>query len=246
MSGKRGRPTNASKRTPIPDNEFNIAGDNLFGNNRSATDSDAGPAIFTISESTAGSTEPVGSATDTGDTGTFATGGDAAPKRGRPPGKAKTQVDLAGIEQFLTGIHGMLSGITQIPEIAMTNDAAKEIAKNYVALCQYYPSLAIPPKQAAIANFAACVGMTYGGMFFAYKLRRSMEAPKPKQAPRQGPIPQQTPPQSMTQQQTQVNGGNIVQERQDISKEARTANIPGVGTVEFPADSPLISGKNFN
>ena len=69
----------------------------------------------------------------------------------------------------------MLAAYTQVPELAMEQKEAEEIAKAAGDVMRHYP-VDIAPKAVDWAAFMICVGTAYGSRFAAYRLRMRAEA----------------------------------------------------------------------
>jgi len=124
--------------------------------------------------------------------------------------------------------------------MGMDNTEAKELAKAYADVAAFYPALRLADNVTAMLNFGSVVAIVYGSKITAYKWRRSMEksASKAQQqnTQRHDAALAASPP-------TQANGSAPQDKPRIVPDEARKGEIPGVGTIEFPADHPLMGGR---
>lgn len=108
-------------------------------------------------------------------------------KRGRPPGSknkanlsapkpaaatAPKQVALSvdGVSAILFSIHGMLAGITRVPELALDDKESKQLAAAIAEVGKHY-DLTADPKMVAWANLTMTCAALYGSRFVAIKFR---------------------------------------------------------------------------
>lgn len=105
-------------------------------------------------------------------------------RRGRPPGsKNKTgktaspvRLDIAGVEQVLLSIHGMLALLTKAEEWEIDEKEAARMAAAFERVSQHYPALAkISPKTIDHMNFASVLGGVYGTRIIAMFAKKSAE-----------------------------------------------------------------------
>lgn len=196
----------------------------------------------------AGHTEPVGSAGD-GDShnGTVSDPGNGKRGRGRPRGSTNTKkpgafnISVSGIEKLLLGIHETLYRFTGAPELELKADDAKQLAEAYRDVALHYPTLALDDKTAAVLNMIGVSAGVYGTRLAAFRLRMWMQHEATKGS-KPAPVPQ---PVKAADHAPGMNGnapGAPVITPKVPDKEIRTGEIAGVGTVEFPADHPLVRG----
>lgn len=123
----------------------------------------------------------------------------------------------------------------------MEKEEAREISLAYSDVAKFYPALAMPPHVAAITTFASIIAVNYGARIMAFKMRRSMEKRRmPVQAaPQPAPV---TMPHNPAQPPNPETGE--IDRKPVLTKDIRTGEIPGVGTIEFPSDHPLLKGGN--
>lgn len=162
-----------------------------------------------------------------------------ARRRGRPPG---ARVNVSGMEQLLFGIHTTLFKATGVPEFEISQDEAHAIAEAYAEVCKHYEVFNIDPKHAAIVNFGSTVSIVYGSRFISWRARQTPRRARPTPQPEQQTAPF-VPPQPVTAEQ--VNGIPIDPRTAPPPKptaEIRTGEIPGVGSIVFGEDHPLVSG----
>lgn len=121
----------------------------------------------------------------------------------------------------------------------MEETEAREISKAYADVAEYYPSMKMNGETAAVLNFVAIVSVNYGARFMAYRLRTKAERAKQvsgRETPiHSTPVP---PPPTFTTQPSPAP----MTEKPVMTKEVRTGEIPGVGSIEFPANHPLMGG----
>lgn len=141
-----------------------------------------------------------------------ATGTDASPgtgtdsgtrKRGRPPG-SKNKANLSikpqptrtaplsvdGVSAILFSIHGMLAGVTRVPELKLDDAESKQLASAIAEVAKHY-DLTADPKMVAWTNLAMTAGAIYGTRMVAIGMRKKTEAKKsqPKPAPENNVFP---------------------------------------------------------
>jgi hypothetical protein len=230
----------------------NIAGNNTDANNsNSKTESIADLGAIDPSAVDAGFTDPVQGPQTPESTIEPSTGETvAAPRRGRPPGSStKSRLNISGVETCLLGIHQTLSFAFGVPEIAMNEPEAKQLAEAYANVAQHYPVLQLPDKQLALVNFGSTLAIIYGAKYAAYKMRVAMSRPHVVQPIRQQPVrttgtgaTTNPPPNEFVAPAGQpANGVDLTQKTATpVPLELRTGTIPGVpGEVVFPEDHPL-------
>jgi hypothetical protein len=114
---------------------------------------------------------------------------------GKPDAPRKTQkapqaaVSIGGIESILYSIHLFASSV--VPEAALDEDEAKELAKAVAAVNEHY-AVAFDPKKLAWFALIGVAGKIYGSRVMAYMLRKKTEeaAQRPRIAPLAGtPVP---------------------------------------------------------
>jgi hypothetical protein len=219
------------------------------------TDTITNPASDTIANAYTDTVSAFGPTDASADTGTVSTSDTVARKRGRPRGSTNASTkaapgDITGIEKLLLSCHKMLAA--SMPEWDMESDEAHQISVAYNDVANYYPIMRLPGNVSALVTFAGVVGVSYGSRIAATRFRVMAERghrPQPRNVtPTRQQNSQPMPANEMPippQSDPQVNGVdyNAMNNRPDVPQDLRTANIPGVGPVEFPADHPLVSGK---
>jgi hypothetical protein len=259
MRRRRGRPSNADKAAARAANGNADAG-NATGN---ATGSDqqapgeiqdsikAEPGSVDISQLNPGFTAAAEGPIEAGPGATVepTTGAEIRRGPGRPRGATRKPVSASGVETLLLGIHSTLHAVFKAEELSLDKEEARLLAQSYADVAEHYPVLNFDPKYAALANFAGTISLVYGSKIAAFRMRRAFaprgsvrQQPMP-QAPRQ---PQQTPVPDGAQFMTpEINGvdQNAPNAKREVPAEAKTSIIPGVGTVQFPDDHPMINGK---
>lgn len=213
------------------------------GGDASAASPDVGTVdnttvIFDPSGFEGGDTAPVGSPDTTDEPG----GEPARRKRGRPRGsrtgsaqQAKTgPINISGVEKLLLGIHNTLQAAFSVPELALDDSEAKELAKAYTDVAAFYPVMRLADNVTALVNLGSVVAIVYGSRISAWRFRKSMERkppppPRPDAALRAAPSPPQP-------------GQAPREEPRRVPDEARVGEIPGVGNIVFPADHELMGG----
>ncbi len=205
----------------------------------------------------AGFTDPV-AGPQTTESNTEPTTGETigeAPRRprGRPPNSAR--INISGVETCLLGIHQTLAIAFGIPEIRMNSEEAEQIAKSYADVATHYPVMQLPEKQLALINFGSTIAIVYGAKLTAYKIRMAMSRPnvvtpiRPQPMKTSGPNATTAPPANEftmpVPQEGVANGVDLTQrETAPIDPKLRTGEIPGVGSVVFPEDHPLVGKKH--
>lgn len=167
-------------------------------------------------------TEP-GTDTDGGsdDSGTSRKRGRGRPRGSRSSKKA-SPLDINAIEMLLFSTHAMLAGITKVPEIALTQDEAKQIAVATGNVARHY-DLRQTQKQMDWAALLVSLGTIYGGkVFLAYNRVRAENASNVN-------TPRQAPP-------TDVGVGGAAPKRPNTNGAVRPTiiDIPGVGQTQVP------------
>jgi hypothetical protein len=95
-------------------------------------------------------------------------------KRGRQPNAPKKSESSEAIAGALVSIHGLLAGITKIPELELTEPEGKAISKALEDVANAY-DFAPSPQTQAIIGLAVTVTSVYGMRIYAYKLRLAEE-----------------------------------------------------------------------
>jgi hypothetical protein len=90
------------------------------------------------------------------------------------PKKKEVQATLAGIEGILLSVHMILANLTEIKELALTEDEAKKMADAIERVAMLY-DVSASEKTIAWTNLAMCFGGIYGTRAFAYNIRRKAE-----------------------------------------------------------------------
>jgi len=203
------------------------------------TASGSGPETTDWGSQTGGHSEPVGS-TVSGETGTFSASDPIRRKRGRPPGSGNKAppIDISGVEKLLLGINASLQWLTGIPEFDLSQKEAHDIGAAYADVAKYYPAVALDPAHAAVMNLGSQVSIAIGARIVLYKMRTANER---RERARQGASMGQ--PATMTPPPPNINGAPTEMRPREPAKDVRTGEIPGVGTIEFPPDHPLMGGK---
>lgn len=165
--------------------------------------------------------------------------GEPRRKRGRPPGSSNRApkvlpINVSGVEQLLLGIHTTLFMATSIPELELSENEAREIAKAYNEAVKHYPILNVDPKHAALLNLGSVLSITYGSRVIAWKARTA----KPSTQRSQSAAPPQ--PQNTMNGQSPPMPSEL---QQPSAPKVNVGEIPGVGNVEFPPDHDLVRGR---
>jgi hypothetical protein len=147
------------------------------------------------------------------------------------------------LEKSIYAVHLTLSKF--IPECELDHDDSKQLAEAYAEVARHYPNLELPAKYLAIGTLVGVTAGIYGPRFGAWKMRRAMERPRRGPTAPQSPTSPTAPSQHlMPQADYQVNGHEAPrQQPREVPPELRRSEIPGVGTVEFGEDHPLVRGK---
>lgn len=131
--------------------------------------------------------------------------------------------------------------LTGIQEFDLTSQEAREIASAYADVAKHYPAVAIDPKHQAVVNLISAVSIPVGARIVMYKMRKAQE--RRERAAQAGQTPR---PASMTPPPSNNPQGEPPDTRPPVTKELRTGEIPGVGTIEFPPEHPLMGGKRHH
>lgn len=110
-------------------------------------------------------------------------------KRGRPAGSTKSAgnetvkktkaLGVSGLESLLYSTHLLLSAALQQPDLALSEDEAKEIAKASANVAKHY-DLGASEKVVDWGNLFLCLGVVYAPRI--YKVVSMNKKDKPKQA----------------------------------------------------------------
>lgn len=126
--------------------------------------------------------------------------------------------------------------------MGMDNTEARELAKAYADVAAFYPALRMADNVTAMLNFGGVVAIVYGSKITAWKMRTAFAKASARQAAqttsRHDAALNAAPP-------AQANGSAPQDKPRTIPEEARKGEIPGVGTIEFPADHPLMGGRKL-
>lgn len=124
----------------------------------------------------------------------------------------------------------------------MDNTEARELAKAYADVAAYYPVLRMADNVTAMLNFGSVVAIVYGSKLTAWKFRRGLEKMATKSSAqaqtRHDAALHATPP-------AQAPGSAPQEKPRVVPDDVRKGEIPGVGTIEFPADHPLMGGRKL-
>jgi len=97
----------------------------------------------------------------------------APKKRGRKPksesgSSAQTgaKLSVTGVEKILLGIHAMLYGVTGIPDLAITQEEARELAEATANVARHYEAV-LTDKQIDISALITVIFAVYGQKIFA-------------------------------------------------------------------------------
>jgi hypothetical protein len=142
----------------------------------------------------------------------------------------------------LLGISATLRAALPVPEFELDSSEAKELAKAYTDVAQFYPSLRLGDHVTAMINLGSVVSIIVGSRIVSYKMRSASnratarkDAGKPVTDIDMRGVLNNTPP-------APSNGRAPVAPR-EVAEDVRTGEIPGVGNVVFPPDHPLMGGK---
>lgn len=94
-------------------------------------------------------------------------------KRGpnaRTRSASSPSLDLGVLTGILLSVHAGVAGLTSIPEIALAEDEAKELAKATIALEKAFPTN-IDPRIFAVMNMVGISAAIYGPRIFAARMR---------------------------------------------------------------------------
>lgn len=119
----------------------------------------------------------------------------------------------------------------------MDKNEAHELANAYANVAQYYPSLNLDPKYAALGNLGACISIVYGSKIMAYRMRMAYEKSERQRNGHQTASPVQAAPVPEPQ------NGAAKADAKPVPEAVRTGEIPGVGSITFPPDHPLMGGR---
>jgi hypothetical protein len=150
----------------------------------------------------------------------------------------------------------------------MEGSEARDIAKAYADVAQYYPKLKMPGHVSAVVTLGSIVAVNYGARVMAFRMRKANERQGPRVVQQSRPVqpvpskPMQTqdlqaplspsvanmPPNAFTPAPSKdgwTAPENAPLKRREVTTEMRTGEIPGVGPIVFPPDHPLLGGKPF-
>jgi hypothetical protein len=113
----------------------------------------------------------------------------AAGKTGTTGAKAKTSFSVGALENLLLQVHSALASVASTPELALSQEDARNIAVSYQAMQRHYAS-ALTAKQIDTLTFVGVVGTIYGSRIItiAKKQKKAMPA-KPQQNSTVTPFP---------------------------------------------------------
>lgn len=174
-------------------------------------------------------------------------GTDEKPRRGRPPGSAtktkKIPLDVSGLEKLLIGTHAMLAALVGNPNLQLDSESkdydgkseAAYFAASVKAVSDHYKVEWLDQKSIDWINLLQCLGAVYGGRIFAARAARNppklatvtnlRSEPVKQDVVRQGPVPPAPKPAS------------------ELPPGLEMGEVAGVGRVQFPADHPLMGGR---
>lgn len=139
-----------------------------------------------------------GNATGTGSGAGSGTEFELPKRRGRPPGSGNRKarapkpeaLSVDAVEFSLASIHLLLATILQKPELDLSKNETKELAKAITNVQSHYP-VAVNPKFAAWAHLVSVAGIIYGPrVATAFKASKKDRAQKSREAQAK---PQQQP-----------------------------------------------------
>lgn len=121
----------------------------------------------------------IGIAGNAANGGNQSEGGEQKRKPGRPAGyspkkEGEKTLHLDGVSTILLSIHAMLAGITNTPELLLTEDESKKVADAATKVAKHY-NFNATDKQMAWYNLTLVAGGIYGAKFFAYSARVKAE-----------------------------------------------------------------------
>lgn len=94
-------------------------------------------------------------------------------RNGVSSGAAQKGANVSAIEASLLGIHGMLAIVLKTPEIALSPDEGKLLAKSLADVSKHYAIPVVTDKQMALGMLAVALFTVYGGKIKAIKARRT-------------------------------------------------------------------------
>lgn len=155
--------------------------------------------------------------------------------KGRPRGSRTSAEnrpsDLAGIEKLLFGLHMALSHVVA-PELAMARDDCRELSQAWSDVNRHYNFALLDQKSADWFNLLQLVAVAYGTRVIAIRDRRRRDARPTSQPRAQTGNPAPLTPDEIARS-TGFNGAG--------ERAARTGEIAGLGSIEFPPGHPLSS-----
>ena len=77
------------------------------------------------------------------------------------PGAAPLSPSVDGITASLLSVHAMLAAMTKVPELELTDDEAKALAKGIIEVNKHYPIPNMTPGYVAIGALASTAFMIY-------------------------------------------------------------------------------------
>lgn len=106
-------------------------------------------------------------------------------RRGRPPGSKNANrvatpsvaLPVDAISSVLFSLHAMVSAAIKVPELALDEKEAKQIAEAGAKVATHYNVIA-SPKTVDWVNFCMVLGMVYGTRLIAVRARLRTEATK--------------------------------------------------------------------
>lgn len=202
------------------------------------------PARATVNpDAVAGGTGNAGAGDDSGT-------GETARKRGRPVGSGnKTKqipLDVNGLEKLLIGTHAMLAALVGNPNLQLDSESkdydGKSEAAYYAAsvksVSDHYKVEWLDQKSIDWINLLQCLGAVYGGRIFAARAARNppkLASVTPIRQPDAGPLK----PEPVRQ----APGARAPIPTQELPSGLEFGEVAGVGRVQFPADHPLMGGR---
>ena len=162
--------------------------------------------------------------------------------RGRPRGsrnatEKSVPANISGIEKTLLTLHMMLGAVVA-PELALSDDAAREYAAAIQNVNRHYNYKVFDQKTQDWLNLGMLISAVYGSRFVAIRNRKRAEFAASRvvvpRAQAGDPVPGNPAPIPQN-----PDGRRDIPK--DLENALRTGEIPGVGKVEFPRNHPLFS-----
>jgi len=130
--------------------------------------------------------------------------------------------------------------------LELSEAEAKELAKAYDRVAQFYPVMNLDKRVAAIVNLGSVVAVTYGTRIITYRSRKARERGIVRAKPIIEGMPATSAPMPPAPDFSQVNGNKPAPQPKPgpVPVEIRTGEIPGVGRIVFPEDDPMFGRKH--